>query len=139
MLRGLASTGSGLTPTCNGVLRGLDFPGRTLRRGRRHCRAAICSALSCPPMAHEPTVVALYPTRGLDARGTIAVRTLLRDPRDRGAAVLLISEDLDELFELATALWCCFTAPSQRSWSGDFRAEVVGPPMVGLTEHADAA
>ena len=56
-------------------------------------------------LAHEPRlIVALYPTRGLDARSTMMVRSLLRDMRDRGAAVLLISEDLDELFEVSDRL-----------------------------------
>ena len=56
-------------------------------------------------LAHEPKlIVALYPTRGLDVRSTAAVRALLRDVRDRGAAVLMVSEDLDELFEVSDRL-----------------------------------
>ncbi len=50
----------------------------------------------------EPTVlVAAYPTRGLDVGATENVRKLLLASRDRGVAILLISEDLDELFALA--------------------------------------
>lgn len=49
----------------------------------------------------EPAVlVAAYPTRGLDVGATENVRTLLLASRDRGVAILLISEDLDELFAL---------------------------------------
>jgi simple sugar transport system ATP-binding protein len=92
-------------------------------------------------LAHEPKlIVALYPTRGLDVRSTIAVRTLLRDARDRGAAVLLVSEDLDELFDVSDRLIVLFHgAIAAEIAPEDFRLEKVGPPMVGVTEHADAA
>jgi len=92
-------------------------------------------------LAHQPKlIVALYPTRGLDARSTIAVRALLRDARDRGAAVLMISEDLDELFEVSDRLLVLFRGAIAAVFTPeDFRAETVGPPMVGLAERPDAA
>lgn len=43
-------------------------------------------------------VVGLYPTRGLDVRSANAVRQAFLEARDRGKGVLLISEDLAELF-----------------------------------------
>ncbi|MFZ0544492.1 MAG: ABC transporter ATP-binding protein [Candidatus Promineifilaceae bacterium] len=46
-------------------------------------------------------IVAVYPSRGLDVGATESVHHLLIQERDRGAAVLLISEDLDELLSLA--------------------------------------
>ncbi len=46
-------------------------------------------------------LVAAYPTRGLDVGATENVRRLLIEERTRGAAVLLISEDLDEIFALS--------------------------------------
>jgi simple sugar transport system ATP-binding protein len=46
-------------------------------------------------------VVAVDPTRGLDIGATDYVRSRLLDQRARGAAVLLISEDLDEILALA--------------------------------------
>ena len=46
-------------------------------------------------------VVAAAPTRGLDVAATAAVRGMLRDQCRRGAGVLLISEDLEELIEVA--------------------------------------
>ncbi len=50
----------------------------------------------------EPGVlVAAYPTRGLDVGATENVRRLLIESRNRGVAILLISEDLDEIFALA--------------------------------------
>jgi len=41
------------------------------------------------------------PSRGLDVRATAAVHERLRAARDAGAAVLVISEDLDEVLALA--------------------------------------
>ena len=46
-------------------------------------------------------VVAHSPSRGLDARACIAVHQCLLSARDRGAAVVLISEDLDEVLGLS--------------------------------------
>lgn len=51
----------------------------------------------------RPTQLVLVhsPSRGLDVRATMAVRERLQAARDKGAAVLLISEDLDEVLALA--------------------------------------
>jgi ABC-type uncharacterized transport system ATPase subunit len=46
-------------------------------------------------------IVAAHPTQGLDVGATEAVRKRLLDQQATGVAVLLISEDLDELFSLA--------------------------------------
>ncbi|MCS7239991.1 MAG: ABC transporter ATP-binding protein [Candidatus Bipolaricaulota bacterium] len=45
-------------------------------------------------------VVGLYPTRGLDVRSANAVRQAFLAAREEGKGVLLISEDLNELFAL---------------------------------------
>ena len=53
-------------------------------------------------LAREPKViVASQPTRGLDVGATDFVRRQLIVQRDRGAAVVLISEDLDEILALS--------------------------------------
>jgi general nucleoside transport system ATP-binding protein len=49
-------------------------------------------------------LVALYPTRGLDAMTTAHAQGLLASARSAGAAVLLISQDLGELFALSDRL-----------------------------------
>ena len=52
--------------------------------------------------SREPQLVVVHsPSRGLDARATQAVHGRLRAARDAGAAVLVISEDLDEVLTLA--------------------------------------
>jgi simple sugar transport system ATP-binding protein len=45
-------------------------------------------------------MVAVHPTRGLDIGATESVRNLLLKQREEGAAILLISEDLDELLTI---------------------------------------
>jgi ABC-type uncharacterized transport system ATPase subunit len=91
--------------------------------------------------AHEPKlIVALYPTRGLDARSTVAVRALLRGARDGGAAMLMVSEDIDELFALSDRLVVLYRGTIAAEMGPEkFSAEAVGPLMVGVGERADAA
>jgi simple sugar transport system ATP-binding protein len=53
-------------------------------------------------MAQEPRlIVASYLTRGLDAQSTIAARQALLQARRSGAGILLVSEDLEELFAVS--------------------------------------
>jgi simple sugar transport system ATP-binding protein len=54
--------------------------------------------------AQVPLLVAAYPCRGLDIAATRRTQELMLARRAEGAGVLLISEDLDELFELADAI-----------------------------------
>jgi ABC-type uncharacterized transport system ATPase subunit len=49
-------------------------------------------------------ILASYVTRGLDVQSTLAARQALIDARWAGAGVLLISEDLEELFTLSDRL-----------------------------------
>ncbi|HAZ18098.1 MAG TPA: heme ABC transporter ATP-binding protein, partial [Acidimicrobiaceae bacterium] len=49
-------------------------------------------------------VVAAQPTRGLDVQGVKAIQDLLVAERGAGVAILLISEDLDELLTLTDRL-----------------------------------
>jgi general nucleoside transport system ATP-binding protein len=50
---------------------------------------------------HPRLMIAAQPTRGVDLNGIAAIHTLLRDFRDQGGAVLLASEELDELIGLS--------------------------------------
>jgi simple sugar transport system ATP-binding protein len=69
---------------------------RTLSGGNIQ-KVILARALSRNPQL----VVASQPTRGLDVGATEYVRTKLLDQRNRGAAVLLLSEDLDEILALS--------------------------------------
>jgi simple sugar transport system ATP-binding protein len=50
--------------------------------------------------ANTRLIVAVYPVRGLDIAATEAVHNLLLEQRAKGCAVLLISDDLGEIFKL---------------------------------------
>jgi simple sugar transport system ATP-binding protein len=53
-------------------------------------------------LSREPKVlVANQPTRGLDVGATEFIRRKLLEQRDRGVAILLISEDLDEVMSMS--------------------------------------
>jgi simple sugar transport system ATP-binding protein len=58
--------------------------------------------------ACEGLLVAVHPTRGLDVGATESVRELLLQQRRKGTAVLLISEDLDELLEVSDRIAVMF-------------------------------
>jgi ABC-type uncharacterized transport system ATPase subunit len=60
-------------------------------------RVMLVRALGSP----AALVVAAYPSRGLDVATTRRTQELLLAQCDAGAGVLLVSEDLDELFELS--------------------------------------
>ena len=71
-------------------------PIRTLSGGNMQ-KVLLARVLSRNPKA----VIVPQPTRGLDVGATDYVRQQLLEQRERGAAVLLISEDLDEILALS--------------------------------------
>ena len=53
-------------------------------------------------LARKPSIIlAAHPTRGLDVRTVAFVHRTLLEARDRGAAVLVLSADLSELWQIA--------------------------------------
>ena len=53
-------------------------------------------------LSSEPTLlIAMQPTRGLDVGAIEGVQRLLLQQRDAGAAILLVSEELEEIFSLS--------------------------------------
>jgi simple sugar transport system ATP-binding protein len=60
-------------------------------------------------LAQNPKVLLVaQPTRGLDVSATEYVRSKLSEQRAAGAAILLISEDLDEIMQLADTIAVLF-------------------------------
>lgn len=53
-------------------------------------------------------LVAAYPSRGLDVGATEAIRTEIVKQRDAGRAVMLVSEDLDELISISDRIAVMF-------------------------------
>jgi ABC-type uncharacterized transport system ATPase subunit len=74
-------------------------------------------------------IVAENPMRGLDVRAAAEVAARLRDARDRGAAVIVYSSDLDEVLSLASRVLVAYAGvvrevPPVR--------DIVGRAMLGL-------
>lgn len=60
-------------------------------------------------ISRQPKVIiAVYPVRGLDVGAIESIHQMLIDERDRGAGILLISEDLDELLSLSDRIVVLF-------------------------------
>jgi len=60
-------------------------------------------------MTHKPRlIIASYLTRGLDVQSAVSARQALVQAREIGVGVLLVSEDLDELFTLSDRLLVLF-------------------------------
>jgi simple sugar transport system ATP-binding protein len=77
----------------------LDWQAQNLSGGNLQ-RVVIARELSRNPTA----LLAYYPARGLDVSNAEAMRRLLLTCRSHGVAILLISEDMDELFALSDRL-----------------------------------
>jgi ABC-type uncharacterized transport system ATPase subunit len=90
--------------------------------------------------AGRGVLVAVYPTRGLDVGATESVRRTLLEQRDEGAAILLISEDLDELSELSDRIAVLFEGQIMGTVvSGEASAEEIGLMMAGQRLAPEAA
>jgi simple sugar transport system ATP-binding protein len=77
--------------------------------------------------SRDPTIIVAHsPSRGLDAKAAAAVQQRLLDARDKGKAVLLISEDLDEVLAISDRIGVMvhgrivaeFAAPADRQAVG---------------------
>ena len=85
-------------------------------------------------LSREPELlVALQPTRGLDVAATEYVRRRLLEERGRGAAVLLISTELDEIMSLSDRIAVLFEGEIMGEVTGE-RADIneIGLMMAGI-------
>ncbi|HYM62613.1 MAG TPA: ATP-binding cassette domain-containing protein [Thermoanaerobaculia bacterium] len=81
----------------------------------------------------EPEVIiAAEPARGLDIAATRFVRDQLRIAAERGAAILLITSDLDEAFELGSAFHVMYRGRASRRLTRDEALERAGGMMAGI-------
>ena len=88
--------------------------------------------------SHEPGFLTLHnPTRGLDIPSTQFVYDRTRDAAAGGTAVLLISEDLDELTNLCDRILVVYSGRivGERR-RGEYDQYEIGPLMAGLEESA---
>ena len=85
------------------------------------------------------TIVAAQPTRGLDIGATEYVREQLIVQRNKGAGVLLISEDLDEIFALSDRIAVIYEGKIVDILSREeYSKEKVGLLMAGVTSQTES-
>ncbi|MBN9602051.1 MAG: ABC transporter ATP-binding protein [Afipia felis] len=85
-------------------------------------------------MSHEPQVlVVAQPTWGIDVNAATMVRQKLVDLRDSGVAVLVVSEELEELFEISDRIAVMFKGRLSNAMpTRDADVETVGRMMMGM-------
>ena len=76
-------------------------------------------------------IIAAQPTRGLDIGATAFVWKSLRDARDRGCGILLISSDLDELFDIADRVIVMLSGRIVGTFAPPYDIGRVGAAMTG--------
>lgn len=91
-------------------------------------------------LSGEPKViVAVHPTRGVDVGATETIHRLLREQRERGAGILLISEDLDELLALSDRVAVLFAGRVMGVVAAsDADSARLGAWMAGVQQEATA-
>ena len=85
-------------------------------------------------LADSPRVViAAQPTRGLDFRATQYVWAVLRGLQREGASILLVSSDLDELFNLSDRIQVIRGGQLAGEYLPAFDMRAIGDGMIGAT------
>jgi simple sugar transport system ATP-binding protein len=85
-------------------------------------------------------LIAANPCFGLDFAAVADIRAQILDARNRGAAVLLVSEDLDEIFELSDRIVVMFHGELvYETPAADADIRVIGRHMAGHGEEHAAA
>jgi simple sugar transport system ATP-binding protein len=79
-------------------------------------------------------IIAAQPTRGLDIGATAFVWQSLRAARDRGCAILLISSDLDELFDISDRVIVMLSGKVAGEFSAPYDIQAVGAAMTGARQ-----
>jgi general nucleoside transport system ATP-binding protein len=81
--------------------------------------------------SRSPTIIVAHsPSRGLDVRATAAVHSRLLAARAAGAAVVLISEDLDEVLRLADRVGVMTRGKIVAGFSAPADRQAVGKAMI---------
>ncbi|MCB1496822.1 MAG: ATP-binding cassette domain-containing protein [Bauldia sp.] len=76
-------------------------------------------------------IIAAQPTRGLDVGATAFVWRSLREARDRGCGILLISSDLDELFDISDRIVVMLSGRINGEFSHPYHLGEIGAAMTG--------
>ena len=86
-------------------------------------------------ISNPEVIIASQPTRGLDVRAVEAIHSLIIHQRDNGTAVMLFSEDLDELFKLSDRIIVLYEGKIIKEFDIDKASrQNVGLAMAGVHE-----
>ena len=109
------------------VTPGPDTPIRLLSGGniQRAILARECSGAAA-------LLLAEHPTSGVDVGATETIRQLLLQQRMRGAAVLLVSEDLEEVLQMSDRVAVMFNGEIMGIVTADTDVETIGRMMAGI-------
>ena len=89
--------------------------------------------LKCEIDACNGLLVAVFPSRGLDVGATESVRRMLLEQRKQGRAILLISEDLDELTSVSDRVAVMFEGKIMGTIpANEADDEILGLLMAGI-------
>ena len=87
-------------------------------------------------IAHNPKVlVASQPSRGVDLGGVKKIHEFLQESRENGSAIVLASEDLDELIEMSDEITVFFNGSIFGTFQHPFDRSLIGSAMMGITRH----
>jgi ABC-type uncharacterized transport system ATPase subunit len=107
------------------IVPSINTPVRLLSGGNLQ-RVILAREISSQPVL----MVAMQPTRGLDVGAIEGVQKLLLAQREAGAAILLISEELEELFSLSDRIYIIYEGQMMGEVS-DKDIEKIGLMMTG--------
>jgi simple sugar transport system ATP-binding protein len=79
-------------------------------------------------------IIAAQPTRGLDVGATEFVWQALRKARDRGCGIILISSDLDELFDISDRIAVLLSGRISGVFEPPYVLPAVGAAMTGVQQ-----
>ena len=86
-------------------------------------------------ISNPEVIIAAQPTRGLDVSAVEALHELIINQRNKGSAIMLISEDLDELFKLSDRLIVIYEGRIIKEFDiDDANTNNVGLAMAGVIE-----
>ncbi|MGQ4892257.1 MAG: ABC transporter ATP-binding protein [Candidatus Njordarchaeia archaeon] len=105
------------------IVQSVDAPVKSLSGGNQQ-KVIVAREFSRNPKL----VVASQPTRGLDVGSTEYIRKRLLEYRDKGAAILLVSADLDEVLQLSDRIAVIY----EGKFTGVFKPEELDEKKLGL-------
>ncbi len=93
-------------------------------------KVVVARELSSDPLI----IIADQPTRGIDVGSEELVHNLLKDARDSGAGIFLVSADLDEILKLSTRILVIYNGEIVKEFINyeGLTGKELGPYMLGL-------